>query len=167
MLPADVLPTIAEIAVTLAGFTAVLFAIQSYSAGGDVAGQSDRILAVLTIPAVTLVCALLPFALAGLSESDAIIWGVPLFVYALGGGSSLARTVVRIARGSARLTWPAVSYTVIAVATLLALLSLASGLGLLLPYSPGVLVVGLIWNLMAAAFSLITAVRAAMNPTGA
>ncbi len=161
MQPEDALPTIAEISITLAGFTAVLFAVQSSFAGTGTPGQSDRILAILTIPAIVLVCALLPFGLAGLSASPAIIWGVPLCVYALFVGLQVLRTFARIVGGSAQVTWPLLAYGLLLVAALLAALALASGLGLFLPFSPGVLVLGLIWSLLSAAFALVTAVRAA------
>jgi hypothetical protein len=76
MQPQDALPTIAEISITLAGFTGILFAIQSALANSVAVGQSDRILAVLTIPAIVLVCALLPFGLAGFSSRQ-LLSGVP------------------------------------------------------------------------------------------
>ncbi len=166
MAPEDALPTIAEIAVTLAGFTGILFAIQATGASRT-PGQSDRILAVLTIPAQVLVCSLLPFALVNLSDSPRVIWGIPLCTHALVGGFQVVRTFVRLAAGEARLTWPRAAYLSLVVAAFLQLLALASGLGLMFPYSPGILVLGLIWSLLSAGFALVTAVIAGVRSPAA
>jgi len=156
MRPEDALPTIAEIAVTLAGFTGILLAIQS-NASNRIAGQSDRFLAVLMVPANVLLCALLPFGLAGFSASPRVVWGIPLCTHALLGGFLVSRTIARIARAGIKFTWPAAAYISLAGSAVLHLLALGSGLGFLLPHSPGVLVLSLIWSLLAAAFALVAA----------
>ena len=163
MQPEDALPTIAEIAVTLAGFTAVLLAVQSPSSASDAPGQADRLFATLVGPAIVLVCALLPFGLAGLSARLAVVWGIPLCVYGLASALLASRTIARIARGSAQLTWPLIGYSILTATAISSLLALGSGLGFFMPFSSGVLVLVLIWNLLTAAFSLITAVRGALR----
>lgn len=164
MQPQDVLPTLAEIAVTLAGFTAILFAVQSSFTDSTPPGQGDRVLAILAIPASVFLCALLPFGLAGFSSSPALVWGVPLCVYAVTHGLLASRTAVRLFRGTTEVTWPTLVYGMLVVAWTLNLATLASGLGFLVPFSPGILVLSLVWSLMSAGSSLVAAVRAAISP---
>lgn len=72
MQAADLLPTIAEISITLAGFTGILAAMQSFAQGAN-ADQSHRIVLVLAVPAIVLCCSALPFVLSDFSTSPSIV----------------------------------------------------------------------------------------------
>jgi hypothetical protein len=150
--------------VTLAGFTGILAAMRYSADDGPLAGQSSRIGSVLIIPAIVLSCALLPFALSDFTSSPAVIWGVPLCMYGVLSGTLLVLTVSQVLRGSLPLITPGLGYAVMAASAALQLLALLSGLGLVLPFSPGMLVLGLTWSLLGAAFALVAAVAVAVRP---
>lgn len=82
MTPSDALPTIAEIAITLTGFTGVVAVFRPGSAGSWSEEELQRIRAVLYICTLVPVCALIPFGLADLQSFEAVTWGVPLLLYA-------------------------------------------------------------------------------------
>ena len=121
MTPEDALPAIAEIAVTIGGFTGILIALQAGGIGRT-EGQAFRIVVILLLPANVLLCSLLPFALAGLSESPRVVWGVPLCAHALLGGALAANSYLRFARGDLKaVTFPVMGQAALAISVLLQL----------------------------------------------
>jgi hypothetical protein len=153
--PQDVLPTLAEISVTVVGFTGVLVAFRPASAGTWSKDELVRIRAVLLIPGAVVVFSLLPFSLAGFSESAAVVWGLPLVAYGVFGFCFVARTLFEIIRGDFRLTSQPVGALLIAVSVVVNALLVLSGVGVLIPFSPGLLVFALSWNLVTTAATLV------------
>ena len=143
MQPEDALPTIAEVAITMAGFMGVLLAFRPSGSAWS-RDEIVRAQGVFTTTAVVVLCGFLPFGVAGLSESPAIAWGVPLCTYAV---LSATQQVFMLTRGI-KATIPLLSYAVAPVQSCVYLLALLSGLGLFVPYSAGVLVLGLTFDLL-------------------
>jgi hypothetical protein len=137
------------------GFTGVLVAFRPASAGTWSKDELVRIRAVLLIPGAVLVFSLFPFGLAGFSESPAVVWGLPLVTYGVFGFCFIARTLFEIIRGDFRLTSRPVGALLIAVAVVVNALLVLSGVGVLIPFSPGLLVFALSWNLVSTAATLV------------
>jgi hypothetical protein len=75
------LQTLAEVAVTLAGFTALIAVFKRASTWSR--SEVIRILAAIGLCFCALTAALLPEALSYFTSSDAIIWGIPILVAGL------------------------------------------------------------------------------------
>jgi hypothetical protein len=154
--PEDVLPTLAEISVTVAGFTAVIVAFRPGSAGQWSKAELVRIRSVLLLPGQVLVLSLLPFGLAGFSQSPAVLWGLPLLLLGGVGFTFVARTIFEIRHGDFHFTSRPVGTVLLAVSVVTNTLALLSGAGLLLPYSSGLLVLVLCWLLVCTAVVLVS-----------
>ena len=155
MQPQDILPTLAEISVTVVGFTGVLVAFRPASAGAWSKAELVRIRAVLLNPGAVLVWSLLPFGLSGFSDSPVVVWGVPLLSYGIFGFTFIARTILEVLRGDFRFTSQPVGVLLIAVAVVVNTLVVLSGVGILIPFSPGLLVIALSWSLVSTAVTLV------------
>jgi hypothetical protein len=153
--PEDILPTLAEISVTVAGFTAVLVAFRPASAGQWSKAELVRVRAALILPGHVLVLSLLPFGLAGFTQAPAVVWGLPLLVFGIVGFALLARTISEVLRGDFQLTSRPVGTLLITVSVVINIVALLSGAGLLFPYSPGLLVLALAWTLVSTAVTLV------------
>jgi len=77
MTPEDALTPIAEIAIALAGFTSVVTVFRRFRDDSWTIEERVRIRNLIALSFSILLCALLPFALSGLSDSPFIVWGVP------------------------------------------------------------------------------------------
>jgi hypothetical protein len=142
--PEDALPTIAEIAITFAGFVSVALAFRPSTTVWSEA-EAIRIQGFFITTATVVLCAFLPFGLIGLSNSPAIVWGVPLCFYAVTGIYQNAFFSRKIASGAAIITAPSkATIPSLVVSAALQLLALLSGLGLVFPYSAGLLVLALV-----------------------
>ncbi len=158
MTAADALPTIAEIAVTLAGFSSLLVVFRPTATSRWTEHELVRIRALITTCVVVLVCALVPFGLAGLRFSDDVSFGVPLAAYGLFNLVYLTLNVRKIMSQKIRVSAPRLTLPVLAISAAVNLVVLSSGLGIFLPFDPGVLVPGLVWGLVAAVVTLLATV---------
>jgi hypothetical protein len=155
MLPVDSLPTVAEIAITLAGFIGLIVVFKPVSATAWSDEERARIIFVLILCSLILLCALLPFALSGFQLSEATIWGVPLLLFGAGNLFLNAGMLLRIRAKRIVIQFPWVSWPILSTWILLNLLVLLSGLGYLLPFSSGLLLLGMLWSLLIGAITLI------------
>jgi len=155
MLPADTLPTVAEIAITLAGFIGLIVVFKPVSAAAWSDEERARVVFVLILCSLILLCALLPFALGGLQLSEAAIWGVPLVIFGAGNLFLNVSMLVRIRAKRVVIQFPWISWPILSIWILLTLSLLLSGLGLVLPFSSGLLLLGMIWSLLIGAITLI------------
>ncbi len=142
MTPEDSLFAIAEISIGLAGFSGLVAAFVQHSGDAWRPDQKARIVLLILLSFGMIVGALAPFALSGISQSPALVWGLPMIAF-----SALCITLlgywVRVSRRHGfKLLFPRVSIPVLTVSTLLQVLVLLSGLGLFLPYSPALFVLG-------------------------
>jgi hypothetical protein len=163
MQPEDALPTIAEVAITIAGFTGIVLAFRP-STGEWSEAETIRIQSFFLTTAITLLCAFLPFGLVGLSSAPSIVWGVPLCIYAVLSGGQTLFFGLKIRSGAARPTLPRFAYALLLTSGCLQVLTLLSGLGLVVPYSAGLLVLALVWVLLANATTLALLVMFWLRP---
>ena len=155
MLPVDSLPTVAEIAITLAGFIGLIVVFKPVSAASWSDEERARVVFVLILCSLILVCALLPFALSGFKLSEAAVWGVPLVLFGAGNLFLNVTMLLRIRAKRIFIQFPWISWPILSAWILLNLFLLMSGLGLLLPFSSGLLLLGMLWSLLIGAITLI------------
>jgi hypothetical protein len=155
--------TIAQISVALAGFASVVIALRGSGPQAWTAQDRFGLANVLAASVATLLGSLLPFPLAYLGWSNAIVWGIANATFGtlvLAAVSFLARVV-----SSRRLPprTPHVFWTFVGSGFVMAAMLLLSALDLLLPRGPAILLVGLIWALLAAFAQLATFVLVTLN----
>jgi len=144
MTPEDVLPNIAEIAIALAGFSGLVAAFGQRPGQFWRGDQKTRIVLLVILSFATIVCALYPFAMSGLSRSPVLVWGVPMVGFGSLSIVLLAYWIVVSRRHGYKLQFPLVSLPVITAAAILQCLVLLSGCGFILPFSPALFVLGLL-----------------------
>jgi hypothetical protein len=166
MSPIDALPTVAEIAITLGGFIGLIVAFRPVSAASWTDEESARVVFVLVLCSFILLSALLPFALSGLFPSDSVIWGAPLGIFGTANLFLIANMFRRIHTKRINIHFPLVSWPILSFWILLNLALLLSGLGLLWPFSPGLLLLGMIWSLLIGAITLIALMAQTMSRVG-
>ncbi len=140
--PADALTTIAEIAVTLAGFTGIIIVLRQNASTDE---QVVRVLNILIICFMIIFGALTPFALSAFQLPDHIVWGAPCVLV---GSFLLAFDLWGIhsyRKGSLDPSFPKIMFANMIVAGLLAIALLAAGLGIWINASPALLLAALIY----------------------
>jgi hypothetical protein len=166
MSPIDALPTVAEIAITLGGFIGLIVAFRPVSAASWSDEESARVVFVLVVCSLILLCALLPFALSGLFPTESVIWGAPLVIFGTGNLFLIASMFRRIHTKRINIHFPLVSWPILSFWSLLAVALLLSGLGVLWPFSPGLLLLGMIWSLLIGTITLIALMAQSMSRSG-
>ena len=166
MSPIDALPTVAEIAITLGGFIGLIVAFRPVSADSWSDEESARVVFVLVVCSLILLCALLPFALSGLFPTESVIWGAPLVIFGTGNLFLIVSMFRRIHTKRINIHFPLVSWPILSFWSLLAVALLLSGLGVLCPFSPGLLLLGMIWSLLIGAITLIALMAQSMSRSG-
>jgi hypothetical protein len=142
--------TIAEVSVALAGFSSVVIALRGVQPHAWSAQDRVGLGNVLAVSVGTLVGSLVPFPLAYLGASEALVWGVStaaVGLFILGGVGTLAFAAV--AR-RVRPRTPRVFWTMVPSGFVVAPMLLLSSLDVLLPRGPSLLLLGLIWALVGA-----------------
>ena len=142
MTPEDALFSIAEISIGLAGFSGLVAAFVQHEGQSWREDQKARIVLLIVLSFGMMVCSLAPYALAGVSASPALVWGVPMLAFSSLCIGLLAFWVVVSRRCGFKLFFPLVSIPIIAGAAALQVLAFLSGLGWIYPYSPTVFVLG-------------------------
>jgi len=144
MAPEDALLSIAEIAIGLAGFSGLVAAFgqrPGYSWKGD---QKTRIVFLVILSFAMIITAILPFALSGISDSPALVWGLPMVAYSLVALTLLGYWIILTRRHNYSLQFPVVSKLIMFVAAGLQVVAGLSGLGLIFPFSPAIFIFGLL-----------------------
>jgi len=144
MTPDDALPSIAEIAIGLAGFSGLVAAFSQRPGQPWKGDQKARIVFLIVLSFLMITAALLPSGISGFSDSPALVWGIPMIACS---GIALICLVVWVilARGRGyKLQFPVVSTATLLIAGSLQVMVLLSGFGLILPYSHGLFVFGLL-----------------------
>ena len=142
MTPQDSLFSIAEISIGLAGFSGLVAAFVQHSGQSWRADQKTRIVLLIVLSFGTIVAALAPYALSGLSSAPALVWGLPMIGFSVLCMILLGYWVTLARRHQFKLQFPLVSIPILTGATALQVLVLLSGLGCVVPYSPAVFVLG-------------------------
>ena len=155
MTPVDALPTVAEIAITLAGFIGLIVVFKPVSAASWSDEDRARVVFVLILCSLILLCALLPFALSGLFQSDAVIWGAPEILFGSGNLFLILNMLFRIHAKRINIEFPLLSWPILLIWLLVTASILLSGLGLIWPFSAGLLLMGMLWSLLIGTITLI------------
>lgn len=156
--PADALPTIAEMAITIAGFTALIISIRPQQASDWGRDEIARVIGIVAACLTTALCGILPFAIAGMDVEPHFKWAIPLVIS--GGFSTTHMGLILWQNISGNfffiMRW--VSYPMFFIMAISSVFALLSGFGILYPYSPGILVFQLIWVLFITAVSLAASI---------
>jgi hypothetical protein len=144
MSPQDALLSIAEISIGLAGFSGLVAAFIQPSGHSWRADQKTRIVLLIVLSFGIIVCALAPYALSGIGDSAALIWGVPMVAFSILCLGLLGYWVAIRHRRNFTLQFPWISTPIIFVAAVLQIVALLSGLGLIVPYSSTVFLFALL-----------------------
>jgi peptidoglycan/LPS O-acetylase OafA/YrhL len=144
MTPENALLSIAEIAIGLAGFSGLVAAFGQRPGHSWKDDQKTRIVLLVILSFAMIIAAILPFALSGISDSPALIWGLPMVAYSVVALTLLVYWIVLARRRNYNLQFPVVSLVIILIATGLQVLAGLSGLGLIFPFSPVIFVFGLL-----------------------
>lgn len=163
MSPETFLPTLAEIAITIAGFTALIVTVRRQRKGMWDAQELFRVLGVIVICLVTILCTALPFMLGPLPINAHYIWAVPLLLSSFT-VFGLVFVMFRIVRKTgfvfiARIvTWPAILiiFAISVIATLCAF-------GIFTEYAATILVLQLTSNLVLASITLVATLAIAIQ----
>ena len=155
MVPEEYLPTLAEVGITIAGFTGLIVTVRRNQSVAWSEQEQFRIIATIVICLSTVLCSSLPFALSGLPVESHTKWSVPLLISSTTIFALLGLMLRRILFGGFVIIAPWITWPLMLFMGVLALASFTSGLGLILPYSPGLLVLQLSVSLFASAVTLI------------
>ena len=142
MNPQDILITIAEISIGLAGFSGLVAAFTHKANQGWRPDQKTRIIFLITLSFGMIVTSLLPFAISDWSSEPSHIWGIPMILYSTLVLCLLVYWVTVTRKNDYKIQFPYASYPIMVVGTILQILVLLSGLGVFMPYSPGLFVLG-------------------------
>ena len=155
MQPESFLPVIADLAVSVAGFTAVIATLRVGQPAPWERHELIRTIGAVAVCLVTIICAALPFSIAGFNVNPSLNWAIPLLVSGVSNLVILAWFVRQRLSGDFPLIVPWISIPIIISLGLLSIASILSGLGLLLPFSSGLLVLQLSWIICVAAITLV------------
>jgi len=155
MTPVDALPTVAEIAITLAGFIGLIVIFKPVSATSWSDEDRARVVFVLILCSLILLSALLPFALSELFQSDSVIWGATEILFGSGNLFLIFSMLFRIHAKRINIQFPLLSWPILVIWLLLTASILLSGLGLIWPFSAGLLLLGMLWSLLIGTLTLI------------
>lgn len=155
MSPEQYLPTLAEVGITIAGFTGLIVTIRRGNSRPFTKQELLRVIGTISICLITVLCSALPFALSGFSIAPHLKWAIPLLIsssvtlFLIGRivGLMLTGEFIFIARW---ITWP-----LLAIVAVFSIAAFCSGIGLFLPYSPGLLVLYLTVALFSSAVTLV------------
>jgi hypothetical protein len=142
--PEDALQSIAEIAIGLAGFSGLVAAFSQRPGQSWRADQKTRIVFLVILSFGMIICALLPYAMSGISDAPALVWGIPMVSYSITAIGLLGYWIVLSRRRGYKLQFPLVSIPIVAGSASLQVVVLLSGFGLIWPYSPTLFVFGLL-----------------------
>jgi hypothetical protein len=140
MNPQDILITIAEISIGLAGFSGLVAAFTQKQNRGWRSDQKTRIVFLIALSFGMIVTSLLPFAISDWSSEPRHVWGIPMVLYSTIVLGLLAYWITVSRKNGYQIQFPLASYPILVVGTVLQILVLISGLGLFMPYSPGLFV---------------------------
>ena len=144
MTPHDALFSIAEIGIGLAGFSGLVAAFIQPTGHTWRPEQKARIVLLIILSFGLVICSLAPYALAGIGDSPALVWGPPMLVFSTLCIGLIVFWMKASRRFGFRLRFPLFSIPVIIVASALQVAAFLSGLGLIIPYSQTLFVFGLL-----------------------
>jgi hypothetical protein len=144
MAPEDALASIAEVAIGLAGFSGLVAAFGQRSGQSWKGDQKARIIYLVVLSFLVITTSLLPSTISGWSSSASLVWGIPMVTSGVLTLTSLFIWIALSRRHGYKLQFPKTSVSILSVSGTLQLAVLLSGLGVILPYSPALFVLGLL-----------------------
>jgi hypothetical protein len=159
MAPEDALFPIAEISIGLAGFSGLVAAFAQQQGQSWRKDQKARIVLLIALSFGTITCALSPYALAGITESPAVVWGIPMVAFSTLTMVLLVSWIRSSRKYGFKLQYPLVSIPVLGCATALQISVLLSGIGLIAPYSRTLFVFGFLSVLVFGAIVFLALLR--------
>ena len=138
----NVLFAIAEVSIGLAGFSGLVAAFSQRQGQAWRGDQKTRIVFLVVLSFGMIVTSLMPPALSEWSNAPSMIWGIPMTTYSILALGLLAYWVTVSRRQGYKIQFPKASYPILLLATVLQVTVLLSGLGIFLPYSSGLFVLG-------------------------
>ena len=150
----EVLQTMAEVSVTLAGFIGVILVLKSGSSTDSERADRNAIFHLLLSSLGVAGLALLPLIVQALFDND-IVWRVCVPVMGLMHLMGASKGLVDFKRGELGFPIPLI-WVFAPVSYVLVLLSVAVMLGYVLEYASAIYLMGLGWSLIVAAASFLT-----------
>ena len=144
MAPEDALASIAEVAIGLAGFSGLVAAFGQRSGQSWRGDQKARIIFLVALSFMVITTSLLPWAISGWTSAASLVWGIPMATCGILTLTSLLVWIVLSRRHGYALQFPKTSVSILSVSGTLQFGVLLSGLGLILPHSPALFVLGLL-----------------------
>ncbi|MFV8816659.1 hypothetical protein [Haliea sp. E17] len=163
MVPEDALAAFAEIGIGLAGFSGLVAAFVQHAGDPWREDQKARIVLLIVMSFGMIVCALLPYALAGISDAAGLVWGLPMVLFSTLCLGLLVHWALVARSGRFKLHFPWISIPVLVLAGGLQVLSLLSGLGVVLPYSPTIFLLGFLSLLVFGALVFVALLNSIWN----
>ena len=158
MSPEDALPAIAEMSITIAGFTGLIISIRPQAAAKWGKDEVGRVIGIVSSCLIVALCSILPYALTGMGASKGVTWAIPLVIT---GSFSIAHVSLLIRanlRGEFFFIMKPVTYPLFTIAAISAVFCILSASGIFLPYSSGLLVFHLTWVLFVSSVSLAASI---------
>ncbi len=153
----EILGTITEIVVTMAGFMGVIVAFNRNEHWGKEVFY--RIQWTFSLSLVVVVALLSPHFLIGFSDEPSVVFGIPLVFFGLALVFLLYLGLWQQRTGKTGRTGSGVSRALLVLATIGLLIALLlSGFDTLIPRRPEMLVLGSIWSICLIAFGFISSI---------
>ncbi len=157
MVVPDVLQTIAELTVTLAGFMSVIVVFSNKQVSGP--ELFFRIRWTFVQCMVVVVSVLLPYVLVGFSTASQVVWGIPLVFFGLANIGILILGMYGVEAGPVQTVSSATTYSVLIISIVITASLLLSGFDLLVPRIPEMLILGAIWSMCVGAWGFISSIE--------
>ena len=157
----EVLQTIAEITVTLAGFMGVILAFSSNKVPGS--ELFFRIAWTFFQCFVVVVAVLLPYVLVGFSESAHIVWGIPLLFLGVLNLLTIILGLYSIRSGPVQAVGRIYNYVLAAISFLFGVSLLLAGFDLVLPRIPEMLILGALWSTCMGAYGFVMSIKRGLD----
>jgi len=151
--PIEGLMTIAEIAITIAGFSGLIAVFRPKENWSP--QERFRLVNILFFCFGIVICSLFPIFSAEYFENKQDVWEVSCLLYALIYGVLVIRIVWITYRGEYVHTNPRISYPLTVIALGVIVIAMLAGLGLVIPASPSLLGLILMWGIVASGLFFI------------
>ena len=150
----DALASLAEIAITLAGFTGVVAAFRSR--GSTLREQLMRITYVFLLCFIVIVSSYLPTIIVSFSGTSNLVWQVPLTLLGVSAIGIFLHATLQIIRSGITLRFPVLSYGMLLGLFLIGLLCAFASFDLLPGSQPGYLLFAEVWFIVHAGWVFVT-----------
>ena len=159
--PIEGLMTIAEIAITLAGFSGLMAAFRAKEAWTPL--EQMRLINILLFCFIVVICALLPIFTTSYFSDSSDPWRLSCFLFGLSYGFLVLRLLWKSLQGEFRFS-QRISYVLSIVAVGVIVVAVTTGLGVGFKATPSLLGLILMWGLVAAGSFFILSLQIIWGP---